>query len=65
MSELVLPEGLAILALQQGADHDHVVVSVHTPKRIVEEVEEVLEDEVGEEEAGTEEGEEDSAEDES
>ena len=65
MSELVLPEGLAILALQQGADHDHVVVSVHAPKRIVEEVEEVLEDEAGEEEAGTEEAEEDSDEDES
>ena len=36
MSELTLPEGLTIPSLQQGADHDHVVVSVNAPKRVEE-----------------------------
>ena len=40
MSELVLPQGLVIPSLQQGADHDHVVVSVNAPKR-TEEIDEV------------------------
>ena len=39
MSELRLVEALSIPSLQQGADHDHVVVSVNAPKR-VEEVDE-------------------------
>jgi large subunit ribosomal protein L25 len=37
MSELKLAEGLSIPSLQQGADHDHVVVAVHAP-RVEEEV---------------------------
>ena len=67
MSELVLAKDLTIPSLQQGADHDHVVVSVYEPKRI-EEVEEVLEedaeavDEAGE--AAADSGEEESSEDE-
>ena len=39
MSELTLPAGLTMLALQQGLDHDHVVVSVHAPRRPEEEEE--------------------------
>ena len=39
MSELRLVEALSIPSLQQGADHDHVVVSVNAPKR-AEEVDE-------------------------
>lgn len=33
MSELQLAEGLTIPSLNLGADHDHVVVSCHAPKR--------------------------------
>lgn len=40
ISEIQLPEGLTVPSLQQGSDHDHVVVSVHAPRR-VEESEEV------------------------
>ena len=36
MSGLKLTEGLSIPSLQQGADHDHVVVSVNAPKRAEE-----------------------------
>ena len=36
MSELTLAENLSMPALQQGADHDHVVVSVHVPKKVEE-----------------------------
>lgn len=32
LSDLKLPEGVEILALQQGEDHDQPVVSVHKPK---------------------------------
>ena len=32
LSDLKLPEGVAIVALQQGADHDLPICSVHTPK---------------------------------
>ncbi|MBT5684110.1 MAG: 50S ribosomal protein L25/general stress protein Ctc [Gammaproteobacteria bacterium] len=39
MSDLRLVEALSIPSLQQGADHDHVVVSVNAPKR-AEEVDE-------------------------
>ena len=39
MSELTLPQGLVTPSLQLGPDHDHVVVSVNTPK-LVEEIEE-------------------------
>lgn len=64
MSEVVLPEGVSIPSLQQGEDHDHVVVSVSEQKRVeVEEenAEDVAADEVpttsedeadGEEDAG-------------
>jgi large subunit ribosomal protein L25 len=41
MSQLVLGDGLVIPSLQQGADHDHVVVSVNAPKRVEEETDEV------------------------
>ena len=33
MSEIVLPEGLAIPSLALGPDHDHVVAAVNAPKR--------------------------------
>ena len=36
MSDLKLDEALSIPSLQQGADHDHVVVSVNAPKRVEE-----------------------------
>jgi large subunit ribosomal protein L25 len=36
MSDLRLAEELSIPSLQQGADHDHVVVSVNAPKRAEE-----------------------------
>ena len=36
ISGLKLAEGLSIPSLQQGADHDHVVVSVNAPKRTEE-----------------------------
>ena len=42
ISGLKLAEGLSIPSLQQGADHDHVVVSVNAPKRAEELDEEVL-----------------------
>jgi large subunit ribosomal protein L25 len=42
MSGLMLPDGLSIPSLQQGADHDHVVVSVNAPKRAEELDEEVV-----------------------
>jgi large subunit ribosomal protein L25 len=45
MSELNLAEKLSIPSLQQGADHDHVVVSVNAPKRVEELEEEVASDE--------------------
>ena len=41
MSDLKLAEVLSIPSLQQGADHDHVVVSVNAPKRAEELDEEV------------------------
>ncbi len=41
MSDLKLAEELSIPSLQQGADHDHVVVSVNAPKRAEELDEEV------------------------
>ena len=43
MSQLELPEGLTSPSLQQGADHDHVVVAINAPKR-----EEEIEDEAPE-----------------
>ena len=36
ISGLKLADGLSIPSLQQGADHDHVVVSVNAPKRAEE-----------------------------
>jgi len=36
MSGLILAEELSIPSLQQGVDHDHVVVSVNAPKRAEE-----------------------------
>jgi large subunit ribosomal protein L25 len=44
MSELKLPEGLTMPSLQQGADHDHVVVAVNAPKRVEEETEDEVVD---------------------
>ena len=41
ISGLKLAEGLSIPSLQQGADHDHVVVSVNAPKRAEELDEEI------------------------
>jgi large subunit ribosomal protein L25 len=45
MSGLMLPDGLSIPSLQQGADHDHVVVSVNAPKRAEELEEDVVSNE--------------------
>ena len=42
MSGLTLPETLSVPALEQGSDHDHVVVSVHVPKRVEEPIEEEI-----------------------
>ena len=36
ISGLILAEGLSIPSLMQGADYDHVVVSVNAPKRVEE-----------------------------
>ena len=44
MSELVLPEGLSIPVLLQGADHDQVVVAVNAPRRAEEIVQEETEE---------------------
>ena len=44
ISGLKLADGLSIPSLQQGADHDHVVVSVNAPKRAEELDEEVVSD---------------------
>jgi len=38
LSDLKVPEGVQIVALIQGADHDLPVASVHAPQAIVEEV---------------------------
>ncbi len=62
MSGLTLPEGLSVPVLEQGSDHDHVVVSVHAPKRIEEEIEAVAGE--GEEAPESEAGEETPSEDE-
>jgi len=32
LSDLKMPKGVEVVALQQGADHDHPVVSISTPK---------------------------------
>ena len=32
LSDLKLPEGVSIVALSHGADHDHAVVSIHRPR---------------------------------
>jgi len=39
MSDLKLPEGVEILALKQGEEHDSAVASMHI-RKVVEEVEE-------------------------
>jgi large subunit ribosomal protein L25 len=54
MSDLKLAEVLSIPSLQQGADHDHVVVSVHAPKR-AEEVDEELDAEASDDDESAEE----------
>ena len=42
LSDLTLPEGVAIVSLQQGIDHDTLVASVHMPRGLsVEDAEEV------------------------
>ena len=51
MSEITLPEGLDIPSLQLGPDHDHVVASVHAPKRVEEEDLEAAADEAPEADA--------------
>ena len=57
ISGLILAEGLSIPSLMQGADHDHVVVSVNAPKRVEELDEEPVsaEDAPDEESSGDEE----------
>ncbi|MBU98061.1 MAG: 50S ribosomal protein L25/general stress protein Ctc [Acidimicrobiaceae bacterium] len=42
ITDLKLPKGLTVPSLQQGADHDHVVVSINAPKRSEEPDEETL-----------------------
>ncbi|MBL4762862.1 MAG: 50S ribosomal protein L25/general stress protein Ctc [Gammaproteobacteria bacterium] len=36
LTELVIPEGVEIVALAHGADHDTAVVSIHKPKEVTE-----------------------------
>jgi large subunit ribosomal protein L25 len=64
MSGIVIPDTLSIPELAHGEDHDQVVVAVHAPRRVEEEVEptEGEADESGEE-AAEEGGEESSEED--
>ena len=64
MSDLKLAEELSIPSLQQGADHDHVVVSVHAPKRAEELDEEVEADAADDEAADDESGDDDASGDE-
>ena len=55
LSELVLPENVALLAFLHGdEDHDTAIVSVHAPRAIVEEVveEETSDDDTDETDAG-------------
>ena len=40
LSDLTLPEGVSIVALQHGEDHDTLVASVHMPRGISTEIEE-------------------------
>ncbi|MXX94806.1 MAG: 50S ribosomal protein L25/general stress protein Ctc [Gammaproteobacteria bacterium] len=50
LSDLALPEGVSIVALQHGEDHDTQVASVHMPRGISTETEEEeVEDSEGEE----------------
>ena len=56
ISQLVLPPGLDIPALQLGPDHDHVVVAINAPKRVEEAADDADSEEpaAGEEPAGDE-----------
>ena len=54
ISDLKLDEALSIPSLQQGADHDHVVVSVNAPKRVEELDEDVVADETADDAAADE-----------
>ena len=59
ISAITLPPGLTVPSLQQGPDHDHVVVTINAPRR--EEPEpEAAEEEAAEEEATAEEKKDDS-----
>jgi large subunit ribosomal protein L25 len=59
LSDLKMPEGVEVLALKHGEEHDSVVASMHV-RKVVEEIEEVAPEaaaeEGGEEEAGEEGG---------
>ncbi len=50
LSDIKLPEGVEILALALGEDHDHPVVSIHAPRAAEAEPEEDVVAEEGEEE---------------
>jgi large subunit ribosomal protein L25 len=39
LSDIKLPEGVTLVALSHGEDHDHQVVSVHVPRKMKEDVE--------------------------
>ena len=54
LSDIKLPKGVELVALQQGADHDHPVVAIHTPKGSKADDVENGEGEGGEEEEGDE-----------
>ena len=51
LTELVIPEGVEIVALAHDADHDTAVLSIHKPKEIVEEEPTVDEAEAGDDAA--------------
>ena len=60
LSDIKVPEGVTIVELSHGEDHDHVVVSVHVKRAIEEEpvaTDEAAEGEVAEGEESKEEGE--------
>ncbi len=45
LSSLAVPDGVELIALSYGEDHDQPIVSIHKPKRVVEAVEEEAADE--------------------
>ncbi len=51
LSDLKLPEGVEVLALKQGEEHDTAVVSMHTRKVVDDTEEEIVSDDVSDEDS--------------